>query len=326
MNKTLKTHITISLLILLAVSVFCPVAAQADPVVEAPALDLGTFNLRRAPALTYGDEYVSVTVHLNLHKVEIDLKNMTPGIVTVDWDKFFFTDAQSGVSRMIQDGVQYIHRDRPQIQTLLPPGGRVRTDMTPTSNIWWNDSEKQYETVTITDEDGNEKTIKIPRERDKRDNSNWEIRELAPWPSGGRIFNSEEKYMRLYSGKRLSLLMTLVFNDADTRYYVFNFDFPVYRTEAEKAAEKAKPSLDKYLILGDKTADGFIVIHSVAPGCPAEEKGIKAGDILMEIDGMSVADMDIDAAQKYISKKAAQKRSIIVVTARNGAKNMAILK
>ncbi|MEA3508438.1 MAG: hypothetical protein U9R40_05945, partial [Synergistota bacterium] len=108
LKKISKNSITISLALLLAVFLLHPARTDATPVAQVPALELGTFNLRRAPTLTYGDENISVTVHLTLHKVEIDLKNTTPGIVAIDWDKFFFTDAGARVSRMIQDGVQYL--------------------------------------------------------------------------------------------------------------------------------------------------------------------------------------------------------------------------
>ena len=323
----MKKHKAISLFIMFIVLICLPALAEADPVIEAPALKLGTFNLRRAPALAYQDEKISATLQITLDRLFLDLRNLTQGIVIVDRDKFFFTDAESRVSRMTHDGTQYIHRESPQGQIILPPGGSVRTGMVPLDNIWWNDQSKKYETITIKDEDGKEKTIKIPKERDKNDNRNWEIRELAPWPSGGRLFSSEEKYMKLYSGKRLSLLVTLLFNGHDTRYYVFNFDFPVYVTAEERETAKTRSaSLDQYLILGEKTKAVFIVIQGVASGSPAEKKGIKAGDLLMEIDGISVTGMEVDSVREYFSKKTGENRSIIVVTGRKGIKNIAVLK
>lgn len=323
----MKSQKAISLLIMFIVLICLPPLAEADPVVEAPSFQLGTFNLGRVPALTYEDENISVTLQISLNRLLLELKNSTPGIVIVDRDKFFFTDVESRVSRMIHDGVQYQQRNRPQGQVILSPGGRIRTGMVPLDNIWWNDQAKEYDTITIKDEEGKEKTIKIPKERDKHDNRNWEISELAPWPPGGRLFSSEEKYMKLYSGKRLSLLMTLLFNGLDSRYYVFNFDFPVYVTAEEREAAKTRSaSMDKYLLLGEKTKAGFIVIQGVASGSPAEKKGIMAGDLLMEIDGISVTGMEVDSVRQYISKKAGENRSIIVVTGRNGERNITILK
>lgn len=322
----MKSHKAISLFIMFIVLICRPPLAEADPVIEAPAFQLGTFNLGRVPVLTYEDENISVTLQIYLNRLLLELKNSTPGIVIIDRDKFFFTDAEARVSRMIHDGVQFQHRDRPQGQVILSPGGRIRTSMVPLDNIWWNDQVKEYETITIKDEEDKEKTIKIPKERDRDDNGNWEIRELAPWPPGGRLFNSEEKFRKLYSGKRLSLLMTLVFNGLDTRYYVFNFDFPVYETAKEREAAHAQATMDRYLILGEKTKNGFIVIKGVASGSLAEKKGIMAGDILMEIDGISVTGMEVDSVREYISKKAEENRSMIIVTGRNGERNITILK
>lgn len=322
----MKGYKMISLFIMFFVSIVCPPQVEANPVIEPRAFQLGTFNLGRVPVLTYEDENISVTMQITLDKLLLELKNTTSEIVLVDWDKFFFTDAETQVSRMIHDGIQYQHRDKPQSQMILPPGGRIRANMVPLDNIWWNDQIKQYETITVKDEDSNKKTIRIPKERDRSDNGNWEIRELAPWPPGGRFFNSEEKFRELYSGKRLSLLMTLVFNGHDTRYYFFNFDFPVDEAEYEREAIYAEATLDRYLFLGEKTMEGFIVIQGVASGSLAEKKGIRAGDILMEIDGISVIGMEVDSVQQYIAEKAKGNRSIIVVTGRNGERSIAVLK
>ncbi len=322
----MKNHKTISFFMILLVFICWPATVEAVPVIEAPAFNLGTFNLGRVPALAYEDGNISVKLQITLSSITLELKNSTPGIVIVDRDRFFFTDAETRVSKMIHEGVQYRHRDKPQGQVILPPGGRIRTSMVPLNNIWWSDQVKQYEKITITDEDGNKKTIKIPKERDRNDNGNWEIRELAPWPPGGRFFNSEEKFRNLYSVKRLSLLITLVLNGLDTRYYVFNFDLPIHETGDETKAATVKATLDSYLILGEKTRDGFIKIMGVASGSPAEKKGIIAGDILMEIDGISVTGMGVDSVQQYISKKAEENRSIIVVTGRKGKKSIAVLK
>ena len=68
------------------------------------------------------------------------------------------------------------------------------------------------------------------------------------------------------------------------------------------------------------------MIQGVASESQAEKKGIMAGDILIEIDGVSVTDMEINSVQQYISKKAKENRSIIVVTGREGKKYIAVLK
>jgi len=75
-----------------------------------------------------------------------------------------------------------------------------------------------------------------------------------------------------------------------------------------------------------KQKPGSLWIQGVASGSPAEKKGILAGDLLMEIDGISVTGMEVDSVREYFSKKTGENRSIIVVTGRKGIKNIAVLK
>ncbi|MDO9508540.1 MAG: PDZ domain-containing protein [Thermovirgaceae bacterium] len=309
-------------LLLLALPSTLPAAQVEEP----QTFQMGTFNLKNVPVFSYEDGNILVTWRIRLDRMQFELINRTPGIIEVEWDKFSFTDADGRVSRVIRNGVQYVNRDNPQPSMILPPRGRVSDYLLPVGNIYWNDKPVEYEKITVTDEDGKKTILTVPKKRDKADNSNWNICELAPWPAGGRIFCPVEKYKRVYSRKQLSMLMTLTLNGADTRYYVFNFDFPMYADTPEPEDAPVILSMAQYLELGQKTGEGYIIIKGVAMGSQAEKKGIIAGDILMEIDGTSVTGMGVKAVEEYIAGMARAGKSVIVVYSHQGSKNIVMLK
>ena len=78
--------------------------------------------------------------------------------------------------------------------------------------------------------------------------------------------------------------------------------------------------------LTDKDMNGYYRIKEVAAGSFAAEKGVYINDIIHEINGMSLSDMDKDAVESYIANKWGTGSSLVMVIEHEGQKNIISLK
>jgi len=67
--------------------------------------------------------------------------------------------------------------------------------------------------------------------------------------------------------------------------------------KAETGDVQGEVTLDRYLSLGEKSIRGFLVIKGVANGSQADTKGIRTGDIPIDIDVVSVACLEVNSVQ-----------------------------
>jgi len=81
--------------------------------------------------------------------------------------------------------------------------------------------------------------------------------------------------------------------------------------------DRSEPQLPKTgIFLGSSDAGGY-VISSVAQGSPADEAGLKAGDLVTEVDGVPLADLAIDAA-RFLAEDGLGKPSILLTVHSQG--------
>ncbi|QTX31361.1 PDZ domain-containing protein [Aminithiophilus ramosus] len=92
-------------------------------------------------------------------------------------------------------------------------------------------------------------------------------------------------------------------------------------TEPTAPAEKALG-----LRLGEKTAEGHVVIDGVEGDSMASEAGLAAGDVVLEVNGRSTKDFDVIGLRNYLENRAAQKSSVFLVYSRDGRSEMVTLK
>jgi len=78
--------------------------------------------------------------------------------------------------------------------------------------------------------------------------------------------------------------------------------------------------------LGSKTPEGYIVIERVEPGSKASEIGLAALDVLLEVNGRSTKEFEVQGLQSYLEAKWSQKASILAVYSRDGKTELATIK
>lgn len=90
-----------------------------------------------------------------------------------------------------------------------------------------------------------------------------------------------------------------------------------FMTPEDRAAQSSALS-GSYVGIGaqvDTTADGLPLIVGVFRGSPASEKGLHAGDVVLEVDGRATRDVDLDEVISWIRGKAG---TDVVLTVRAG--------
>lgn len=95
-------------------------------------------------------------------------------------------------------------------------------------------------------------------------------------------------------------------------------------TPAATAANQAGKSLG--IRLGRKNADGYIVIEKVEPASKAAQTGLAALDLLLEVNGRSTKDFEVNALQAYLEERWSQKTSLVVVFSREGKTDLVTIK
>lgn len=95
-------------------------------------------------------------------------------------------------------------------------------------------------------------------------------------------------------------------------------------TTVPASANQAGKSLG--IRLGKKDAEGYIVIEKVDPGSKGAQTGLAALDVLIEVNGRSTKDLEVNALQAYLEEKWSQKASLVVVFSREGKIDLVTIK
>ena len=139
-----------------------------------------------------------------------------------------------------------------------------------------------YEALHGNKEDGELDTTDILRKTD-------EIKDLIK-----RNYLYEENPQRISDGMFTGLIYGLIGDDGYAAYY------SAHNYESEQKSLKGSYVGIGVSVTKDNVSAG-VLVGSVAAGGPAESAGIKAGDIITEADGKSLADLSLDECVDLIS-------------------------
>ena len=78
--------------------------------------------------------------------------------------------------------------------------------------------------------------------------------------------------------------------------------------------------------LGTKLESGYIVIKDVDSASMAADAGLVPGDLIVEVNGRSSKDFDVNGLKSYLANKSAQKTSILLIYSRGDHESLVTLK
>lgn len=88
-----------------------------------------------AKELAAQDDSMSISFLMEKQAIGFELQNKTESPIKIDWDQVSFVGSTGTAVKVIHSGVRLIERDRPQAPTVIPPGARIREQITPVDRI-----------------------------------------------------------------------------------------------------------------------------------------------------------------------------------------------
>lgn len=90
--------------------------------------------------LSFEDKQVSFQFEVSGESILLYVKNNTDDPFAIDWNNVAYIDAESNSHRVFHGGVKYIEKEKLQVQTMVPPGARVRDTVSPIDYATWKES------------------------------------------------------------------------------------------------------------------------------------------------------------------------------------------
>lgn len=101
------------------------------------------FSMRKpkpSSELSFEDKQVSFQFEVSDESILLYVKNNTDDPIAIDWNNVAYIDAGSNSHRVFHGGVKYIEKEKQQVQTMVPPGARVRDTVSPIDYATWKES------------------------------------------------------------------------------------------------------------------------------------------------------------------------------------------
>jgi hypothetical protein len=84
------------------------------------------------------EEFV-ITPSFDLKGIRLDFRNKSPDVIEVAWDQCVYIDENGNSSRLIRGNVNLAEKDRPQPNTVIPPGSKLQETVFPVDRVQQED-------------------------------------------------------------------------------------------------------------------------------------------------------------------------------------------
>jgi C-terminal processing protease CtpA/Prc len=131
---------------------------------------------------------------------------------------------------------------------------------------------------------------------------------------------SQERTSALATDKYQGLLGAEIF-----RRYRLTLDFPgkrVFFEETPRAKEPYEFDMSGMFLVAEGADYRVFKVFSVTPGCPAEEAGVRKGDVLAAVDGVPAAKLTLEklratfreagAAHELLLERGGEKKAVTI--------------
>jgi len=99
-------------------------------IIEAPYFI--KYDIQSTPVL---NETFSISPNFSIHGIGLEFRNMSPDVIEVAWDQSVYIDEDANSSRLIKGDVNLAEKDRPQPNTVIPPGTKLQETVFPIDHV-----------------------------------------------------------------------------------------------------------------------------------------------------------------------------------------------
>ena len=90
------------------------------------------YDIRSSPVV---NEKFAIASTFNLHGIGLEFRNTSSDVIEVAWDQSVYIDEDGSSSRLIRGNVNLAEKDRPQPNTVIPPGTKLQETVFPVDHI-----------------------------------------------------------------------------------------------------------------------------------------------------------------------------------------------
>jgi hypothetical protein len=148
------------------------------------------YAIRSSPVV---NENFAIAPTFNVHGVGLEFRNTSTDVIEVAWDQSVYIDEDGNSSRLIKGNVTFAEKDRPQPNTVIPPGTKLQETVFPIDHI------RQV--------DGKWKQVPLLPETAELVDAQWLALMRVPEPD---IYRPG---MKMLAGKEVRLFLRLLVND-----------------------------------------------------------------------------------------------------------------
>src|ERR1039458_1650871 len=81
------------------------------------------------------NEKFTIAPTFGLHGIGLEFRNTSNDVIEVAWDQSVYIDEEGNSSRLIKGNVNLAEKDRPQPNTVIPPGTKLQETVFPVDHV-----------------------------------------------------------------------------------------------------------------------------------------------------------------------------------------------
>ena len=95
------------------------------------------------------DNFIDILIFANDTQFAFEIKNVSSNTIKIIWNEAVFVDVDGSTSKVMHTGVKYSERESDQPASTIIKNAKLEDIAAPTSNVYYNDSSKKWETYSL---------------------------------------------------------------------------------------------------------------------------------------------------------------------------------
>lgn len=98
---------------------------------------------------SYVDNFIDILIFANTSQFVFEIKNVSSNTIKIVWNEAVFVDVDGSTSKIMHTGVKYSEREGDQPASTIIKNAKLEDIATPTSNVYYSDSSKEWESHSL---------------------------------------------------------------------------------------------------------------------------------------------------------------------------------